>query len=54
MLNFTNYKIFCFHFSANVEIKSHPKVLKIIFCNMNFKNLYVTTILPSYFNSWES
>ena len=39
-----------FHCLANVELKPHTKVLKNLFYNMALKNLYVTTILPSYFS----
>ena len=53
ILNFMNYKKFYFHCLANAELEPHTKVLKNLFHNMALKNLRVTTILPSYFRSWE-
>ena len=46
--------MFYFQCLAFAELKSHTKVLKNLFRNMGLENLYVTTILPSYFSSWEN
>ena len=43
-----SYKKFSFHCLANAELKAHTKVLKNLFPNMALKNLYVTTMIPSY------
>ena len=45
-----SYKKLYFHWLASVELKSHKKVLQNLFHNMALKNLYVTTILLSYFS----
>ena len=45
-----SYKKFYFHCSVSVELKPHMKVLKNLSHNMALKNLYVATILPSYFS----
>ena len=54
ILNFRIYKKFYFQCLANAELKPHTKVLKNLFHKMALKNLYVTTILSSYFSSWET
>ena len=50
ILNFTSYKKLYFHYLASVELKPHTKVLKNLFHNMAFKNLYVNPKLPTYFS----
>ena len=54
ILNFTSYKNFYFHCLANAELKPHAKVLRNLFHKIALTNLYVTTILPLYFSSWET
>ena len=53
-MKFTSYKKFYFHWLVNVEPKPYMKVLKNIFHNMTLKNLYVITILQSYFSNLEA
>ena len=52
IFNCTSYEKFYFHCLANTELKPHTKVLQNLFHNMAFKNLYVTTTLPSCWSSF--
>ena len=51
ILNFTSYKKIYFYCLENVKLKHYWFFLKNLFYNMALKNVYVTTILPSYFSN---